>query len=56
MRSSFKSPVSRLARLFKKSRDAWKEKAIARQERLRASQVKISDLEESRKRAGAQRL
>jgi hypothetical protein len=37
MKSSFKSPVSRLARLFKKSRDAWKEKAIARQERLRAS-------------------
>jgi len=40
----FKSPASRLAGLFKKSRDAWKEKALKRQRRLRASQVKIRDL------------
>lgn len=45
---SFKSPVSRLARLFKKSRDAWKTKALDKQRRLRAAQVRIRDLEASR--------
>lgn len=44
----FKSPVSRLARLFKKSRDAWKAKALEKQRRLRAAQVKVRDLEQSR--------
>lgn len=44
----FKSPVSRLARLFKKSRDAWKAKALEKQRRLRAVQVKVRDLEHSR--------
>ena len=46
----FKSPASRLARLFKQSRDKWKEKALRKQRRLRASQVKIRDLEKSRER------
>jgi len=46
----FKSPASRLARLFKKSRDTWKEKALEKQRRFRASQVKIRDLEQSRDR------
>jgi outer membrane PBP1 activator LpoA protein len=45
---SFKSPVSRLARLFKKSRDVWKTKALDKQQRLRAAQVRIRDLEKSR--------
>lgn len=45
---SFKSPVSRLARLFKRSRDAWKAKALEKQQRLRAAQVRIRDLEKSR--------
>jgi hypothetical protein len=44
----FKSPVSRLAKLFKKSRDAWKGKALEKQQRLRAAQVKVRDLEQSR--------
>jgi hypothetical protein len=44
----FKSSASRLARLFKKSRDAWKARAREKQQRLRAAQVKIRDLEKSR--------
>ena len=44
----FKSPVSRLAKLFKKSRDTWKAKALEKQRRLRAAQVKVRDLEQSR--------
>lgn len=44
----FKSPVSRLARLFQKSRDAWKEKALDKQQRLRAARIRIRDLEKSR--------
>lgn len=50
MMQEFKSSTSRLARLFKKSREAWKEKALERQQRLRAWQVKIRDLEQSRDR------
>jgi hypothetical protein len=46
----FKSPFSRLARLFKKSRDAWKQKALERQQKIRALEVRIRDLEESRER------
>jgi hypothetical protein len=45
---SFKSPASRLARLFKKSRGVWKTKALEKQQRLRAAQVRIRDLEKSR--------
>jgi hypothetical protein len=45
---SFKSPASRLARLFKRSRNAWKTKALDKQQRLRAAQVRIRDLEKSR--------
>ena len=45
---TFKSPVARLARLFQTSRDAWKAKALDKQRRLRAAQVKIRDLEASR--------
>jgi hypothetical protein len=45
---TFKTPVTRLARLFQKSRDAWKAKALDKQRRLRAAQVKIRDLEASR--------
>ena len=46
--NAFKSPVARLANLFQRSRDAWKAKALERQQRLRAAQVKIRDLEHSR--------
>ena len=44
----FKSPVSRLARLFKKSRDNWKEKALKKQKKLRAIEIKVRDLSLSR--------
>jgi hypothetical protein len=40
---TFKTPVARLARLFQASRDAWKAKALDKQRRLRAAQVKIRD-------------
>ncbi len=46
----YKSPASRLARLFKKSRDSWKERAIHRQKQTRALRVKVNDLTESRDR------
>ncbi|NJO62473.1 MAG: hypothetical protein HC836_30880 [Richelia sp. RM2_1_2] len=44
----FKSPVSRLARLFKKGRDSWKEKALKKQKKVRGLEIKIRDLSESR--------
>ncbi|BDA72622.1 hypothetical protein CAL7716_067880 [Calothrix sp. PCC 7716] len=47
--NEFKSPVSRLARLFRLSRDNWKEKALDKQERLRALEIKVRDLSLSRK-------
>ncbi len=53
-RTNFKSSYARLARLFKKSRDKWKDKAIERHKEIRALEVKIRDLEESRARWKAQ--
>jgi hypothetical protein len=44
----FKSPVARLARVFRDSRDKWKAKALDKPQRLRAAQVKIRDLEHGR--------
>lgn len=44
----FKSPVSRLARLFQKGRDSWKEKALDRQQKIRALEIKVRDLSLSR--------
>lgn len=44
----FKSPVSRLVRLFQKGRDNWKEKALEKQKKVRALEVKVRDLLESR--------
>jgi hypothetical protein len=46
----FKSSESRLARLFKKSREQWKERAAAKQKQLRAMEVKVRDLSASRER------
>ena len=45
----FKSPVGRLARLFKKARDNWKQKALDRQQKIRALEIKVRDLSVSRK-------
>ena len=44
----FKSPVSRLARLFHKGRDNWREKALEKQTKMRSLEVKIRDLSNSR--------
>lgn len=44
----FKSEDSRLACLFKKSREQWKERAAAKQKKLRAMEVKVRDLSASR--------
>lgn len=44
----FKSSVSRLARLFQKSRDNWKEKALEKQKKVRALEIKVRDLSLSR--------
>jgi len=44
----FKSPVSRLARLFQKGRNIWKEKALEKQKKVRALEIKVRDLSESR--------
>lgn len=46
----YKSPVKRLARLFKKSRDSWKEKAAQKQKKLRALEIKVRDLWTSREK------
>jgi hypothetical protein len=44
----FKSPVSRLARLFKKSRDSGQERALEKQKKVRALEIKVRDLSDSR--------
>ena len=46
--NDLKTPVSRLLRLVGQARDRWKAKALERQQRLRAAQVRIRDLEHSR--------
>jgi hypothetical protein len=46
--NDLKTPVSRLLRLARKARDGWKAKPLERHNRLRASQVRIRDLERSR--------
>ncbi|MBA3921638.1 MAG: hypothetical protein H0X31_08025 [Nostocaceae cyanobacterium] len=44
----FKTPPGRLVRLFQRSRENWKETAIERHKKLRASEIKIRDLSLSR--------
>ena len=44
----FKSPTSRLARLFRNGRDNWKERALEKQKKLRALEIKVRDLSASR--------
>lgn len=44
----FKSSEERLSRLFKKSRDNWKENAAEKQKKLRYLEVKVRDLSISR--------
>ena len=47
---SFKSSYARLARIFEQSRDKWRDKAIERNNRIRALEIKVRDLEKSRER------
>ncbi len=44
----FKSPASRLARMFKQSREKWKTRAQQKQRQIRALQVQVRDLKHSR--------
>ena len=44
----FKSPTSRLARLFRTGRDNWRQKALEKQKKLRATEIKVRDLSASR--------
>jgi hypothetical protein len=52
----FKSPVTRLARLFHKGRDNWREKAIEKQSKVRSLEIKIRDLSNSRENWKARAL
>lgn len=44
----YKSSTKRLASLFKRSRDLWKQRAADKQRKLRAQEIRIRDLEKSR--------
>jgi len=46
--NDLKTPMSRLLRVFRDGRARWRAKALERQQRLRAAQVRIRDLEHSR--------
>jgi hypothetical protein len=52
----FKSPVIRLARLFKKGRDNWKKKALEKQALVRNLEIKVRDLTNSREKWKARAL
>lgn len=43
-----KSSTSRLARLFRAGRDNWKQRALEKQKKLRALEIKVRDLSASR--------
>lgn len=45
-----KSSMERLVKIFKQSREHWKLRAIEKQNKLRALQIRIRDLEKSRER------
>ncbi|NEP39728.1 MAG: hypothetical protein F6K35_10985 [Okeania sp. SIO2H7] len=44
----YKSNEKRLVKIFKKSRDQWKENAALKQKKLRNLEVKVRDLSRSR--------
>jgi hypothetical protein len=46
--NDLRTPVSRLLRVFRDARERWRAKALERQKRLRAAQVRMRDLEHSR--------
>lgn len=45
---NYKTSVERLARIFKKGRDSWKARAAEKQKKLRALEIKVRDLSNSR--------
>ncbi|MDM8559195.1 hypothetical protein [Candidatus Parabeggiatoa sp. HSG14] len=45
---NYKTPVDRLVRIFKKSLESWKNKALERQKQLRSMGIKLRDLTISR--------
>jgi predicted nucleic acid-binding Zn-ribbon protein len=45
---SYKSPASRLARLFHSGRERWKQRALEKQKQVRSLEVKVRDLGSSR--------
>lgn len=44
----YKSSIARLARLFKKGRDMWKQRALEKQARIKSLEIKVRDLSKSR--------
>lgn len=46
----YKSSYSRLAKLFEKSRDRWKERSNKKQKLLKYQEIKIRDIEQSREK------
>jgi hypothetical protein len=46
----FQCPPARLARLFRKSRDAWKQRAADKQRSLKKMRITVRDLSASRDR------
>ncbi len=46
--SDYISSVSRLVRLFERSRDKWRERSKAKQKRIRVLETKVRDLSQSR--------
>jgi hypothetical protein len=44
----FKTATDRLVRYFEKSRDAWKARALQKQQQLRSLEIKVRDLSISR--------
>lgn len=48
MMKIFKTATDRLVRYFEKSRDAWKARALQKQQQLRSLEIKVRDLSISR--------
>jgi len=46
--TNYKSPLSRLVGVFKKSRERWKERTKQKQRKVRALEIKVRDLSRSR--------
>lgn len=46
----YKSSYSRLAKLFEKSRDRWKDRSKRKQKQLKYQAIKIRDIEQSREK------